>query len=219
MIDGNNQTRVKYPLQDVKGIIVGQNLLEIFRSEMIKEPVFQKMFGPTGQHIYLTEIPNVNETITPFIILSWKSETFTSINAYYDGAIDCSIVLPTQIKGDYNALRSVGALFQRWMGTTMDMFGVDKVLGLIELGVGSTFDYTGLATFSGASCPVIRVVIPFKFDLQKVSNAMSDQYGLDPFAPLDSNFDDDLLLRYQLIFVDSENNQTLKTSEDDIEQV
>lgn len=218
-MNGNNKNRVREPLADVRGTLVGSNLLSVFKSEMLKESVLRKMFGSNGEHVFLDEIPNVNETITPFVLLSWKTETFTSINAYFEGSVDCSVILPTQIKGDYNALRSVGALFQRFMGTTLDMFGPDKVLGLIEFGVGSVFDYQGLATFSGAQCPVIRINVPFKFDLQKVSHAMSDQYGLDPFSPLDSTLDDALLLRYGLIFVDSETNQTLKTSEDNIEQV
>lgn len=212
----NLQNRIKSPKSDVVGVLVGENLLDVFKSEMIKERVFQRMFGTGGERIYINEMPNVNETITPFVLASWSKERFNSIDTYFEGNIDVSIVLPTQIKGDYNALRHVGAMFQRWIGTTMNCF--DKVLGLIEFGANSDYDYNGLAVFSGANCPVIKINMPFKFDLQKISHGMSDEYGFDPLSSLDDAQNDVILERYGLIVVDAETDNTLLTTEDNIEQ-
>lgn len=217
MIDGNLENRVRNPLSDVTGILVGQNLLEELKNSLISENVFKKMFGSQGEHIFINSWPNMNETITPVVLLSWKNERIQSLNAYYEGSIDMIIALPTQIKGDYNALRAVGALFQRWMMTKMVLFR--KVLGLIELGVGAEFDYTGLAVFSGVSFPTIKVNIPFKFDLQKVAHSMSDQYGFDPDAALDDIFGDDTLLEYNLTFCNPDDETTITTTGDNIEQV
>lgn len=210
---GNLENKVRQPLSEVTGILAGQNLLDVIKSEMLKENVFQKMFGVQGEHIFTASYPNINETITPSILLSWKSDKPQSLNAYLDGEIEMNIILPTQLKGDYNALRSVGALFQRWLMSNKTL--IRQVVGLLELGVDATFDYTGLAVFSGSNCPVIKANLPFKFDLQKLILAGS----YDPDEPLDSIYNDDLLLRYGLIFVDSETDITLKTSEDNIEQV
>lgn len=213
MINGNLENKVKQPLSEVTGILVGQNLLEVIKSEMLTESVFQKMFGVDGEHIFINSYPNINETITPSILLSWKNDRPESLNAYLMGDIEMSIILPTQLKGDYNALRSVGALFQRWMMSNRTV--LNKVLGLLELGVESTFDYTGLAVFSGNYCPVIKATLPFKFDMQKLIQAGA----YDPDEPLDSQFTDDILLEYDLMFCNPETQASLLNTGDKIEQV
>lgn len=209
----NLGSRVESPIDAVTGILVGDNLLSEIKKSMIQEDVFIKMYGSSGERIFINEIPNMNETITPCVLLAWKTESYSTFDAYFEGQLDCKLILPTQMRGDYNALRRVGALFQRFIGTRMNLFS--SVLGLIELGVDSTFDYTNLAVFSGMSCPVIQVSIPYKFDMQKIIMAG----GYDPSAALDADFTDADLLKYNLIFCNPETNTVIATTGDLIEQI
>ena len=183
MSGGNLNTRVNRPLEDVTGPIIGQNLLQAFKDAIIKEKIFQAMFGVNGERIFITERPNINETILPALLLGWKSETYNSYDSYFQGLIDCWVVLPVRLEGDYNSLRRVGAILQRWMGgKQFNIF--EEVPGLIEFGYGSEFNYEGLARFDGFSAPFIQISIPFKFDLQLLSIMLP---GFDPLAPLDDS--------------------------------
>jgi hypothetical protein len=181
MTGGNQKDRVEYPLSQVTGPTPGENLFEAFKAEMIKENVFQLMFGTCGERIYTSSHPNLNESILPALLMSWRSETFKSNNVYLDGVVDAWIILPVQLKGNYNALRRVGSIFQRWMSGGMMLF--DKIPGLTMFGFGSDYNYAGLATFSGTSAPAIQISLPFRFDLQ----LMRLQSVFDPAQPLDDS--------------------------------
>ena len=179
-MSGNMDKRVDGSLAQLTGPLVGENLLCAFKEELIKQPVFQTMFGVSGERIFDRSRPSLNETILPALLLSWKSETFTSLDTYFEGMIDAIIALPVRLSGDFNALRRVGSMLQRFMGGPMDIF--PKVPGLINFGVGSEFNYEGLAAFDGLTCPVIQITIPFKFDLlrfQILTQGTDFSAGLD----------------------------------------
>lgn len=180
MSGSNFDTRVRKALDQVSGPLVGDNLLQAFKDEMIKEILFQVMFGSQGERIFIDKIPNWNETILPAMILGWKQETFNSFDTYFEGMINALIALPVQLSGDYNNLRRVGSMVQRWMGGAMSLF--DKVPGLTMFGYGSEFNYEGTAKFDGFSSPAIQITIPFKFDLQILAQTVD---GIDFTAPLD----------------------------------
>lgn len=184
MSGSNFQTKVHPAIQAVGGRLIGDNLLQAFKAEMIKEDVFKTLFGPTGDRIFIDKIPNWNETIIPAIILGWKSETYTSRDTYYEGMVTGMVALPMQLAGDYNNLRRVGNMVQRWMGGAMDLFsGENLVPGLIRFGYGAEFNYEGLAKFDGFSAPAIQINIPFKFDLQLLAQTLD---GVDFSGPLDA---------------------------------
>lgn len=203
MSSGNNETRVTSSINMVTGPLVGENLLAMFKQEILKEPVFQVMFGNSGERVFVNEAPNINETILPALLLSWKRESFMSNVTYLDGTIDALVALPNQIEGDYNSKRRVANMLQRWMGGQMSLF--DKVPGLTHFGHGTEFNYEGLAKFDGFSAPVITLSIPFRFDLSLLMQIVD---GFDPMAPLDDS-DVGFVERYILRVFDNDTGNTL----------
>lgn len=179
-MDGNQENRVERPISLVSGPLAGQELLEKFKEEIIKERLFQIMFGNLGERVFIKQMPSLNETILPLLILSWKNENFKSSRVYLEGSISANLILPVRLTGDYNALRRVASMIQRWMGGGMQLF--DKVPGLTHFGYGTDYNYEGMAKFDGFSCPVIQMGIPFKFDLTLLRQQVD---GFDPNAPLD----------------------------------
>ena len=201
--NGNQKDKVEASWAMVTGPLVGSNLLQKFKSEMIKEAVFRKMFGETGDSIFIDKVPNINETILPAVILQWSRETYTSNNVYLDGSVDGSIVLPTKLTGDYNALRRVANMVQRWMGGGMNLWS--DVPGLTQFGHGTEFTFDKLAAFDGFRVPLITMRIPFRFDLQYL-RLLTD--GFDPSAPLDDS-DVGFVEEYDLNFKNAENQNDI----------
>ena len=205
----NNQIeRVENAISEVQGPLIGSNLLQSFKDQMLKQEVFRIMFGGSAEcadRIYVRKMPNVNESIVPFLILSWQSDTFRSFNQYFDGTIKGLLALPAHIQGDYNAQRRVGNMIQRFMGGPMKMFDPAVNPGLIEFGIGTQFVYDGLANFSGIQLPVIQMTIPFKFDLQQLR---IQSPGFDPFSDLDEA---DLLWveKYSASYIDGNDKKVL----------
>jgi hypothetical protein len=182
MSAGNFEARVSRAFNHATGPLIGEKLLAEFKNEIIKEKIFQIMFDEDGSRIFIDKMPNWNETILPAIAMSWKSETFNSFDTYFEGSIDAMIALPVKLEGDYNSIRRVGSLFQRFMGGSMNLF--DKIPGLTMFGYGSDYNYEGLAKFDGFQVPCIQIRIPFKFDLQRLQ---LDVPEFDPFAPIDES--------------------------------
>jgi hypothetical protein len=182
-MSGNQKKRVDQPSGFVQGPLVGELMLEAIKAEMMKERVFQLMYGDQGEHIFIHQLPNINETILPAVLLGWKEETYNSSDVYFEGSISGMLLLPIKLQGDYNALRKVGLIFQRFLGGSMNLFsGDNRVPGLIRVGYGTTFDYSHLAEFNGMQIPSIQMTIPFKFDLQLLEIAFPE---IDFKAPLD----------------------------------
>jgi len=180
-MSGNNENRVENSYANVSGILVGENLIKELKNEMMKEKVFQIMFGgEKGSRIYDNYYPNINETILPFALVEWKKENFKSFNVYFEGTISMTIALPVNLDKKIGHKRKVGLIFQRFLGGPLNLF--DKVPGLISFGYGTDFNYEGVAKMDGFSAPAIQLTIPFKFDLQKLR---ADNEGFDPFASLD----------------------------------
>jgi hypothetical protein len=184
MSGSNFQTRVQSAIDQVGGRLIGDNLLAAFKAEMLRENVFQTMFGTNGDRIFIDKIPNWNETILPGLILGWKTETYHNRDTYFTGTVTALVALPVQFSGDYNNLRRVGNMIQRWMGAQMQLFdGENKVPGLTQFGYGAEFNYEGMAVMNGFSAPAIQISLPFKFDLQLLAQ---DQDGVDFAGPLDA---------------------------------
>jgi hypothetical protein len=203
---GNLENRVNAPLSLAQGPLVGDQLMSSFKDEMIKERVFRQMFGEEGQHIFTDRdrTPNMNETILPALLLSWRQETFRSNNVYLDGTIDATLCLPTMLDGQVNNLRRVASMIQRWMSGSMNLW--DKNPGLIRFGYESEFDYGGMAAFGdGFKCPAIQIKIPFRYDLA-LMRITADSF--DPTAPLDAA---DLLWveKYLIKVIDGNSNTEL----------
>lgn len=178
-MSGNRDTRVNPAVTAVQGPLIGSNLLEAFKNQIKAQAVFKTMFGPNGERVYVNGMPSINESVLPALILGWASETFRSLNVYFDGQISALLVLPTQLTGDYNAQRRVASVFQRFIAGPLDL--LEEVPGLIRFGVESTFEYQGLARFGGFDAPTIIMTLPFRFDLQLMR--LGSDY--DPAADLD----------------------------------
>ena len=181
MMSTNQEERVEFPLSKVTGPMPGSELFEVFKEELIKEPVLQLMFGTCGQRVFTKYAPNLNESIVPAIRLAWKQETFMSNNTTLEGTVDCFIYLPTRLRGDDNSLRRVGSIFQRWMSGGMSLF--DKVPGLTAFGFNATYNYANTHVFDGFQAPTIEIELPFRFDLQ----LMRLETAFDPNSPLDDS--------------------------------
>lgn len=205
---GNKQDRVDLPIKQISGPLVGEDLLNNFKKELIKERVLQAMFGISGERVFITDHPNLNESIVPAFMLDWKQEVFNSNDTYFEGSVSAMVILPTQLSGDTNGLRRVGSIIQRWMGGPMDLFKPTSdsfVPGLVKFGYGSTYDYSGLADYSGVKFPVIQITIPFKFDLQLLRLQID---GFDPSQSLDDS-DMGFLESIGLIVYETENNTVI----------
>ena len=203
MIPGNQSSRVEFPLSLVKGPLPGERLLHVFKEEIAKERVFQLMFGDHGERIFVSEEPNLNETILPAIILNWGSETFMSNDTTIEGTVSGYIVMPVRLKGDTNSLRRVGSIVQRWMSGSMSLF--DKVPGLTKFGFNAQFNFQNLAALDGFKAPVIEITLPYRFDLQ----LMRLESIFDPNAPLD-DADVGFVEQYILEVIDGETKESLE---------
>jgi hypothetical protein len=202
---GNQDKRVETPIELTTGPLPGEKLLESFKFAIAKENVFQIMFGLAGERIFVSERPDLNETILPAMILSWKNDNFKTNNNYLDGAVDCLLCLPTRLSGNYNALRRVASMIQRWMGGSMNLWAQNP--GLTKFGYDAEYDYSGdLTSLSGFQCPVIQITFPFRFDLQLMRLQVP---GFDPNRPLDSS-DVGFLESIQLNVIKTDDNSILQ---------
>lgn len=177
---GNLEDRVEYPLSKVTGPLVGGNLLDALKAEILAEPIFQRIFGCKGERIFTKDLPSYNETILPLIEFYWSRERVNNWDTLQTGAIEARIVLPVKFRGDVNGQRQIAALFQRFMNTRRGIF--TTVSGLTELGVDTEYRYDKLLALNGLTLPVIEMTIPFAFDLKLFSQQNPE---LDLFGPLD----------------------------------
>lgn len=165
---GNFNDRVVDGLSKINGPLYGEGLLEALKASMIKENVFQALFGLLGERIFIDEIPSYNDSIIPLIEFWWKAETYQSRNSFFTGSLDGRILLPAQIdrkKALPNYSRRIGNAFQRFLGgDNHNLF--DVVPGLIEFGFGMNFRYDQIFQITGLTLPAIAMTIPAKFDLR-----------------------------------------------------
>jgi len=182
-MSNNQETRVDAPINLVEGPLIGRNLMKAFKDQLILQKVFREMFGDSGERIFFHQMPNINETIVPVLVMRWGSDKFKSIDTYFEGTIDCAIGLPARVDGDVNALRQVGNMFERFMGGPMKMFDPTINPGLIKFGVDTEFKYGGIFNLSGIQLPAIEFTIPFVFDMVRVG---IDDPNFDFFADLDA---------------------------------
>lgn len=182
---GNFEDRVEQSVEKVTGPLYGDNLLSELKKAMIKEQVFQSLFGVNGERIFVEEIPSYNDTVIPLIEFWWKSETYASRNTYLPGAVIGRIVLPLQIdrkNARPNFSRKVANMFQRFLGgDNHNLF--DVVPGLIEFGYQMIFSYDHLLQLDGKNYPTITITVPTKFDLRLLQLQLPE---IDWAGPLDT---------------------------------
>lgn len=160
---GNVDTKVKGSLSLIGGELPLDNLLATMKSEMVKQTVWQRMFGVNGENIFTDRMPSYNDTILPALELYWDGETFQSHDTIVSGTIQGKFLMPVMLKGDYNYFRRVAAAFARWLASRHQMFTLNP--GLIEFGAGVSFRYNQIIEANGISMPIIGLTIPFKLDL------------------------------------------------------
>lgn len=203
MIASNQDARVEFPLTLVKGPLPGEALFESFKKEMLRERIFQLMFGDCGERIFTGEKPNLNQTILPCLMMSWKQETFMSNNTTIEGEVGAMIMLPVRLRGDENALRRIASIVQRWMSGSMRLW--EMVPGLTAFGFNSQYNYGNLQVSDGFSVPVIDITLPYRFDLQ----LMRLESIFDPNAPLD-DADVGFIEKFILEVIDGETKTQLE---------
>lgn len=179
----NQEARVEAPIAITEGRLIGSNLMDSFKDQLLKQKVFREMFGDGGERIFYKKMPNVNESIVPMLVMRWATDKFKSVDTYFEGTIDCAIGLPTRVDGDVNALRQVANLFQRFIGGPMQMFDPKINPGLIKFGYDTEFKYGGMFKLDGVSLPAIEFTLNFVIDLQKLN---IDDPSFDYFADLDT---------------------------------
>jgi hypothetical protein len=161
---GNLADRIQTPISTITGGLVGDNLLCQLVEDMTAQPVFQAMFGANGERIFVTQRASQNETITPFLEMTFQTESVQSANTYLSGSIGGLLALPTKFNGDVNFQRSVAAAIVRFLNSDQHHL-FQKVYGLIEFGVNATFSYDRMVDYGGTVLPSIEIKFPFKFDL------------------------------------------------------
>jgi hypothetical protein len=163
---GNLTERLLAGISQIAGGLVGDNLLAQLKADMILQPVFQTLFGESGERIYINQTPAWNEDITPGVEFWWRRESFQSGDTYLTGAIGGHFVLPGRIdtKSDPNIPRALAATFQRFLASNQHQLFA-KVFGLIEFGVNADYDYSTMIQADGFTAPRVALNLPFKFDL------------------------------------------------------
>jgi hypothetical protein len=165
---GDLRTNFDKPLSTVSGQIFGSNLLDVLKAAMIQQKVFQAIFGTKGERIFVKDVPSYNDTVVPAMELYWVGDTYDNWDTYLTGSITGRIVLPVQLRGDFNRLRQIAAVFARFLGSkTFDPYS--SVYGLIEFGNGIQFKYDQMLKVDALFFPVIPFTMPVKFDLQLYS--------------------------------------------------
>jgi hypothetical protein len=150
-------------LDQVTGGLIGENLLSEFKAAMIEEAVFQRIFGKTGERIYVGRLPNYNDKVVPLIEFWWSEETWNNWDLRQPGTLNGRIVLPTALEGDFNRFRQLAATLFRFIGAGQHrMF--ERVPGLVKFGKGMSARYDRMIESSGAKYPVILFTLPFQFD-------------------------------------------------------
>src|SRR5204863_227380 len=104
------------PLALIQGRLIGDELLAQVKARMITDAVWKAIFGVAGERIFVAELPSLNDTIVPFIEFSWAGEVFQNVDLYRTGSLDARIILPAQLKGDFNRFRKIAAAWTRWVG-------------------------------------------------------------------------------------------------------
>jgi hypothetical protein len=160
---GNYDEDVKRPLSKISGPLIGENLLPSVKAAMLKQTVFQKLFGGSGDRIFIDELPSYNDTIIPLIELHWKGERWQSQNSRIYGTLTGMIVLPADLHGRTDQFRAIASAVARWIESNHGLF--QAVSGLIEFGTNADFKYDGAIRAGGDIFPIIDLTIPVVFDL------------------------------------------------------
>lgn len=201
----NQNDRVDFPIDLVQGPIPGSTLLETFKTAIIQERVFKLMFGDQGERIFIKDLPSLNETILPCIMAYWRQDQYKSNTTYLEGSIKLEIILPVRLRGDFNSLRRVATIFQRWLGSgNHDLYSSNK--GLIGFGFDSSWNYESLAKLDAVAAPAIVANLPFRFDLALLRN------DYDPTMPLDES-DLEFIEGVTATIFDEETERTLTVQE------
>lgn len=114
-----------------------------------------------------------NDTIFPLVEFWWDSETYDNDDVYFSGMIKGRFLLPIKFDGNFNLQRRIAAAFMRFLGAGQhNLF--KRVLGLIEIGAGISFQYDQIFVADGIQCPAITFRMPFKYDLRVFTRAHAD---------------------------------------------
>ena len=178
---GNYKENVEKPLSLITGELLGQSLLPAVKRDMLKQKVFQQLFGKDGRRIFTEELPSANDTIIPLIQFLWQSEQWQSRNTRVSGVIQGMIVLPADLMGKTDKFRKIAGAFSRWMESGHELF--KEVKGLIEFGKNLSFRYDQAVKADATMYPIIQMTLSCLFDLQKFRLANPE---IDLDAPLDA---------------------------------
>ncbi len=166
---GNTKDRVITGLDSIVGALAGPQMLEKLKATIIKEPVYQKMFGNKGERIFLNEDAAVNETILPLWEFQWDTETVMGADLYQTGFINSRILFPNNLSGKYDFYRLVAISISRFFNSqffTNDF--LKQVSGLNEFAEDLNFAYNQTYKRGEMSVPALVMRIPFKFDLRRL---------------------------------------------------
>ncbi|MGZ3686698.1 MAG: hypothetical protein ACXWPM_00025 [Bdellovibrionota bacterium] len=173
---GNFEKKVEEPLEQVSGILIGENLLPAVKAEMLLQPVFQKLFGCKGERIFIDKLPSWNDTIVPGVEFRWKGERWQSQDTRVYGTIVGMIVLPADLEARTDRFRAIVSTFMRWIDSKHGLF--TAVSGLIEFGTNADFKYDNAIRANGVLFPVIDFTLPVVFDLT-IFKAENPEIDLD----------------------------------------
>jgi hypothetical protein len=184
-MSGNHDTRTVQALNLNNGHLIAGNIMEAIKECMLLDEVMKTLFAQDGSRIFISDVPSYNETIVPLFEMYYQKETFRSNTAYFDGTLLARIVLPTSVQGKLQEMRRVGAIFQRFLGSSYFNANIfPKVPGLISLGYESEFSYDKVLQMTGFALPFIEIILPFRIDMLKLQN---DDTSYDIDGPLDSD--------------------------------
>ena len=199
------EERIQEPLDTVTGPLIGQDLLPAFKAAMLRQRVFQKIFGRKGESIFTDQLPSANDTIIPLLQLTWKSERWQSKNTRLFGVIRGLLVLPADLMGRTDRFRPIAGAFSRWLASRHDLF--ERVGGLIEIGKNMDFNYEGAVKVDGTTYPAIDITIPCLFD-QQLFRLANPEVDLD--EPLDAAEIPDMTT-YSITITDEDLNTLIPT--------
>lgn len=200
---GNTQDRVIKGLDEIVGDLIGFDMLEKLKEQIITQIPYQKMFGLKGERIFVNEDAAPNETILPLWEFQWDTETVQGQNSFQTGFINSRIIFPNNLSGKYDFFRLVALSIARFFNSQSflnNFFG--QVDGLNEFAENLSFAYNNTYKRGEITVPVLIIRIPFLFDINRFRI-------LNPCTDLDGNLHDPLLRQIE--------SYSLEITDDDIE--
>lgn len=166
---GNKDLRVDEGLDLIVGVMAGEEMIAKLKESLIKDKVFQTMFGADGRRIFCNEAVAYNDTILPLLEMNVDNETVVSRQGYQIGVVNARVLFPSNLSGKFDVYRMVAMALARYFNSKhcIDDF-LRKVPGLLEFAEGAQYFYQNMFVHDALKVPALLMRWPYKIDLARL---------------------------------------------------